>query len=324
LLALLPLVNRRCLDERLPEVAAHLIADDTREAARLVEKALSELAGAKVGAEAVNAAGLGKGGALAGNVVRLSRQQEALSRLEAALKEAAGLERRARLLRLSTANAPEAVTRSLHDLRELEALRVVLAQPGKAPLPAVARVEAMLAAVQRVAGGDPAVIRVRQDVSARLFLEGRAGEARKVLAGCGPSAEPWPHAGSLLRDLKAVVLGEGKVSTVAVASALPPAGSGKSTRPRGPASVLRDLATAGKARDWKPPMRERPLTDPGPVVDVERWQSKLEGRLEAVVRQARSNGAEQTRSLARQIQAHLRAAQPPTRSAPKSSSLSDR
>jgi hypothetical protein len=103
--------------------------------------------------------------------------------------------------------------------------------------------------------------------------------------------------------MKAVVLGEGKVSTAAVADALPAVG------PRGP-SIVRDLAGDGKAREWKPPARESPLTDPGPVVDAERLASKLEDRLEAEVRRARKHDQEQTRSLAREIQNYLRSAHP--------------
>ena len=322
--ALRALVNQRCLDERLVEVAAHLLAGNIQEAGRLVEKVLSELTGAKVGAENVNFAEFGKGGILAGNVVRLNRELETLRQLEAALK-GAGLERRARLLRLNTSNAPESVARPLNDLRELESLRTVLAQPGKAPLHAVARIEAILAAVARTADGEPAVTRLRQDISARLLLEGRAGEARKVLAGGPPGADSREHAAALLRDLKACALGEGKVSTVAVADAVAPVGPGTGAGPRGPSS-FRDLASRGKARAWKPPARALPLADLGPVANAERLESKLEARLEAEVRQAPKNSLEQARSLARQIETHLRSAHPPARSGPKASSktLADR
>jgi hypothetical protein len=300
--AALARANRRCLDERLPDVAALLLADDIQEARRLVEKVLSELTGAKGGAQKVDAAGFGKGGVLADNVIRLNRELDALSLFDAAF-QGAGQERRARLLRLNTSNAPESVARALTDLRELDALRMALAQPGKAPLPAVARIEAVLAAVDRAADGDAAATRLRQDVSARLFLEGRAPEARKVLAGAAAGVESRDHAAALLRDMKAVVLGEGKVSTAAVADALP------AVDPRGPA-IVRDLAGGGKARDWKPPARESPLPDPGPVPEAERLASKLEDRLEAEVRGARKNDQEQTRSLAREIQNYLRSAPP--------------
>src|SRR5262249_4051738 len=124
-----------------------------------------------------------------------------------------------------------------------------------------------------------------QDVSARLFLEGRAAEARTVLAGGPPTAESREHAAALLRDLKAVLLGEGKVSTAAVADVVAP---------------------EGKAGDGKQPVRQSPLTDLGPAAEAERLEGKLEGRVEAEVRQARKNGEEQTRFLARQIQTHLR------------------
>src|SRR5262249_2857381 len=203
-------VEQRCLDDRLTDVSAHLIAGDTRGAARLVEGTLAELTGGQ-GKAADAVAGLGKGGALAGDVLRLDRQDAALSRLETALQ--AGPERRARLLALDTTDAPADVTQTLRDLRGLDALRVTLSKPDKANLPGVDQVEAALGTAAR-AGDAAAAGRLRQDVSARLFLEGRAGDARKVLAA-GPG-DP-EHAAALLRDMKAAVLGEGKVGTAAVA-----------------------------------------------------------------------------------------------------------
>jgi hypothetical protein len=163
------LVDRRCLDECLADVAAHLIAEDTQQAARLVEKVLLELMGGKAGV-GNGAAEFGKSGILAGNVVRLNRELETLSQLEAALK-GAGLERRASLLRLKTSSAPEAVMRSLTDLHELESLRLALAQPDKAPLPATALFMSIVAAVARAAVCAPAAARSGAKSSSKILAD---------------------------------------------------------------------------------------------------------------------------------------------------------
>jgi hypothetical protein len=286
------LVERRCLDRRLAEVSGYLLAGQTQGASRLVHEALSELT-------KDNGENLGPGGELARGVVRLGREQEALSRVEAAL-QSAGPERRARLAELDTRDAPEAVARAVNELRELESLRAALARPGKV-LPAATAIEAALAAATRVADGDPAAVRLRQDVSARLFLEGRPGEARKVLAGTAPGAESREHAAALLRDLKTVLAGEGKLSTAAVADAVAPGN---------PPPFVRNLAPEGQPAEWKPTTREVPPADPGPTADAERLVGKLETQVEAGVRQARTSGDEQTRTLAVQIRAHLRTQQP--------------
>jgi hypothetical protein len=297
-------VDQRCLDERLTDVSAFLVAGDTEAAAQRVNSTLAELAGGKAGRVKVNLAELGKSGALASDVLGLHSELAALARVEAAL-QAAGARRRIQLLGVDTTNVPKTVKEALKDLRALESLRAALARPGEAPLPAVAQVEAALVPAARIAGGDPSVARLRQDVSARLFLEGRASEARQVL---GDGTQSREHAAALLRDLRRVVMGEGTVSTRAVADVVAPEGPGNGGAT--PPAVVRDLAPEGKPGDWKPPVRESPLADLGPVADAERLVGRLEGRVGTEVRTARKNGDEQTRLLAEQIRTHLRTVHP--------------
>jgi hypothetical protein len=176
---------------------------------------------------------------------------------------------------------------------------LALAQPTRTSLPGIAKLEATLAVVARIAKDDPVVARLRQDISARLLLGGRAGDARKILAGGLAGTASQEHAAALLRDMKALVLGEGKLSTVAVADA-------SSVDKPGLSSAIRGLGPDGKAHAWKLPVRESPLTDRGPVVAAERLAGKLEDRLEEEVGRVQANRPEEARSLARQIQTHLR------------------
>src|SRR5262249_27682173 len=109
-------VDQRCLDERLTDVSAFLIAGDTQAAAQRVNSTLAELAGGKAGRSKVNLAELGKSGALASDVVSLNSELAALSRVEAAL-QAAGARRRTQLLGVDITNVPKTVKESLKDLR---------------------------------------------------------------------------------------------------------------------------------------------------------------------------------------------------------------
>src|SRR5262249_18594596 len=111
--------------------------------------------------------------------------------------------------------------------------------------PDVAALRRSVADLRAGLGRDGLVGRVLQDLALRTGLEGYGGEAGALLPAGG---ELRPAAG-LLRDLKALVLGEGEVGTAPARQA---AGPQANEPPPGP----RLLQPEGEAGGWRPRVRE--------------------------------------------------------------------
>jgi hypothetical protein len=108
----------------------------------------------------------------------------------------------------------------------------------------VENIEQMLKDVKKTAGAELAG-KLRVELSAKLFLDGRAGDAAKLLEG---DVDPF-HAAAVLADLRAVVLGRGEITTAQVAALVP--ADGASPPPQAAAVLPPDQL--GK---WKPPARK--------------------------------------------------------------------
>jgi tetratricopeptide (TPR) repeat protein len=181
--------------------------------------------------------------------VRLGKREQTLDRVSAVLDRAGPAQpkvtaetlRQASGVRMSQTNWA-ATVRELAGVQDLEAF--ALGVPERAT--DIGRLKASLADVGTVLGDAKALGRVRQELACKLFLDGFPREARELLPDQG-SAE---HAGVLLRDLKALALGEGAVRTWPAEQALTP----KAGIPPG----LRPLVPEGEAGGWHPPARESP------------------------------------------------------------------
>jgi hypothetical protein len=177
-------------------------------------------------------------------VVQTSKQAEALGRLEALLKrpEQARLE-----------GLPAELQLPARGLRSLAELRIAGASRWERP-PEVARLKQTIEDL-RLASGDPGLAgRVQLDLAGKAFLNGHPTEARALL----PDSAPPEHAGNLLRDLKALLVGQGEVQTWPAQRALTAEPGAGGAGPRGPPPGLQPLIPEGKMEGWRPRCANRP------------------------------------------------------------------
>jgi hypothetical protein len=107
------------------------------------------------------------------------------------------------------------------------------------------------AAIKAIPGTDPMLARaVLQDLAVKAFLEGRPEEFRALW----PADGPQEHAADLLRDLQALALGAGRVSTWPAERALTAeAGKGGDASRRPPRGIA-PLIPEGSRKDWQAPV----------------------------------------------------------------------
>jgi hypothetical protein len=123
---------------------------------------------------------------------------------------------------------------------------------------------------------------ILQDLAVKALLEGHPEAARQLL----PQGGPPEHAGSLLRDLKAMALGRGEVSTWPAERALATEPGRGVDAPRGPPPGLRTLIPEGEAAGWRPPVREG--SGLPPLEQAATLQKPLIERAEGGLKQQRS------------------------------------
>jgi hypothetical protein len=169
--------------------------------------------------------------------------------------------------------------RGLRALAELRALAAAPAAPGR-DLADARRAAADLAATSR----DTAVgWRALQSLACKEFLAGNTDAARLLLPKDGPA----DHAAALLRDMKAMLLGEGRVETWPAAQALPPEAGGAGGGKRGPPPGLRLLMPEGSPEGWRPPQRESALDGLPPLNDAAPTERALRDQAFAGIRGVR-------------------------------------
>jgi hypothetical protein len=148
--------------------------------------------------------------------------------------------------------SPE-LARPIRSAITAEELRTTLAQDK---LPSA---KSLLSLLDTFANPDQKLAaRVRVETAGQLLLEGRPSEARQVLGTSKGPTDP-AIAANLLRDLKAVALGEGAVTTDAAKRAITAPGEGGST-PRGP-PIVRLLTPEGEREGYRPPVVEKATAD---------------------------------------------------------------
>jgi hypothetical protein len=167
------------------------------------------------------------------------------------------------------------------------------------------------------ASGKPEVVeRAVRELAVRAFLEGHPEEAGKLLDAGHPtgkerSVDDRAASAALLRDLKATVLGKGKVQTWPVSKVLADKGGHDPHTPRGPPAGVSCLLPEGDARSWRPPVVEPASADLPPLPAaitpvIEAQRVKVEG----LVKQERKTNETHKAHTIRQARVHV----PPPRS----------
>jgi hypothetical protein len=203
-------------------------------------------------------------------VAQVGKQTRALDNLGEALKSDERLqpaEMTAALQKVNGQNLPRNLRDLVEGMQGLGQLRAEAVASGERP-PNVAAIQKNVADFERgiatlpEATADPTLAkRLQQDLAVKAFLNGHPSEARQLLPRDGPVG----HAADLLRDMKAMMSGEGKVATWPAEQVLAPKpGEGGGT-PRGPPPGVRPLIPEGAREGWRPPVRESARADLPPI-----------------------------------------------------------
>jgi hypothetical protein len=226
-------------------------------------------------------------------VAEVGRQTKALDNLGEALKTDDRLqpaEMTAALQKVNGQNLPRNLRTLVEGMQGLGQLRGEAVASGERP-PKVAAIRKNVADFDRgiatlsEAKADPTLVkRLQQDLAVRAFLNGHSSEARQLLPRDGPTG----HAADLLRDMKAMMLGEGKIATWPAEQALAPKpGEGGGT-PRGPPPGMRPLIPEGAREGWRPPVRENARTDLPPIEEAVELGKVLQSRATAELKAERA------------------------------------
>ncbi|HZT83361.1 MAG TPA: hypothetical protein VFA26_24230 [Gemmataceae bacterium] len=198
--------------------------------------------------------------------------------------------------RLEGRSLPEPLREVVRGLRALAELEGAAAVKWERP-PDVARLRQNVVEFERVATaqGEPTLARaLQQDLAMKALLDGHPAEARALL----PTDGPPDHAARLVRDLKALLLGEGKVESQPARKAvdsLPDRGGGR----RDPPPALRPLFPEGSRESWRPPVAERAGADLPPLEKAAALEKPLIEKARAALKTEQA-AAEQLADKARQ------------------------
>jgi hypothetical protein len=247
-------------------------------------------------------------------VADVGKQTKTLDNLGEALKTDDRLQPAEMIAALQKVNG-ESLPRNLRDMVEgmqgLGQLRAESVASGERP-PNVTAIRKNIADFERgiatltEAKADPTLVKcVQQDLAVKAFLDGHPSEARQLLPRDGPAE----HAAHLLRDMKAMMLGEGKVVTWPAEQALAPRlGKGGGT-PRGPPPGMRPLIPEGAREGWRPPVRESAGADLPPIEKAVELGKALQLRTVAELKAenaALKGRAEKTQQRLQGIDLHIR------------------
>jgi hypothetical protein len=162
--------------------------------------------------------------------------------------------------------------------------------------PYVAGFKQYFADLEAGSGAHDLALRLQQEMAVKLFLDGFPQAARELL----PEKAPASHGVSLLRDLKALVLGQGEVSTWPAVRTSPSAG-GSGTAASVLPSGLRNLIPESQWASWNPPAR-RPASPLNTLDELTALEKPLRDRITAGLQQE-LNAAQQRRTAAlKQVQ----------------------
>jgi hypothetical protein len=280
-------VERRLLSEGIREVMVRADRGKWSEVAQKARDWLDRLSDARLPDQALETAEfrarrLETREAL-NEVVDVGKHLDAVDRFEAALKNQGGQKPAETARGLAGIDASGMNPRLKQQLGALRGLAELKAQAGQrwTRTPNVAEVKDSVARLElgllELPNGDAALgQKLLQDMAVKAFLEGYPAEYHKLI----PHEGPAEHAGKLLRDLKALVLGEGKVETWPAGSALaaePGAGPGSPRAPPG----LEPLIPEGAREGWRPPVKETAKADLPPLEKAAEQGDALRTKAEA-------------------------------------------
>ncbi|MFO0877125.1 MAG: hypothetical protein U0840_07095 [Gemmataceae bacterium] len=166
------------------------------------------------------------------------------------------------ILRVQTKGVSATISLHTDGIQALEGLKGLRFRADHAPdarsiRTSVARVERALA---ELPGSNPSLgKKIQQELAVRSALEGHAQSYFELM----PENGPPESAAQLLRDMKAVALGEGKTSSVLVNQGNPIAGAPPAA-PKPPPGVEPLLPEAAR-ESWRPPVRESARADLPPL-----------------------------------------------------------
>jgi hypothetical protein len=144
-------------------------------------------------------------------------------------------------------------------------------------------------------------VRLQQELAAKLFLEGFPKEARELL----PSTGPVVNSADLLRDMRALVLGRGEVTTWPVQQVLKAEfdSDGVKGRPAPPGVSV--LIPASEWSSWQAPVLG-PRTSGGSSLDqLARLEKPLRDKIASSLQKERQVGRQRGTAVAQEIQTLL-------------------
>jgi hypothetical protein len=236
-------------------------------------------------------------GAITG-LVRIGQEREALDALQEALSGGD-------LSRVSVTN----LSPRLHDeIVGLRGLKTVRDLAGEARLSAAEiatlkeGVASFTKSMRALPDADETLgARILQELAVRHLLQAHAAEYRALM----PADAPPDQAARLLRDMKALALGQGAVVTDAALQALPAKGGKSDEPPPG----IRAIMPESVRKDWRAPSNGGTKKEPSPLErgavagEILRGQIETNAKKERISWQGRAKDARQSIETAQQ---HLR------------------
>lgn len=236
-------------------------------------------------------------GAIA-SLVRIGQERDALDTLEAAWRSGD-------LSRVSVTN----LSPRLHDeIVGLRGLRTVRDLAGEARLNAAEittlkeSIASFMKSLRALPDADETLgARILQELAVRHLLQGHAAEYRALM----PADAPADEAARLLRDMKALALGQGAIVTDAGRQALPAKGGKADEPPPG----IRAIIPESVRKDWRAPTQDGMKKEPSPLEkaalagEILRGQIETNAKKERISWQGRAKDARQSIETAQQ---HLR------------------
>jgi hypothetical protein len=247
-----------------------------------------------------------------GQVAEVGRQVSALTRVKVgldALAENRLAEGTGSLRGVTATDLPATLRGPVEGLQALGEVRQAAEPWKKAPDGAALReqVNKALKALEEVPGFETRLRgEILQDLAVKAFLEGHPDAYRELMPADG-SPE---HAALLLRDLKALATGTGKVETWSGEKAVPSAPGKGPASPRGPPAGLEPLIPEGARAGWTPPVRESARADLPALEKTGELGNTLLERVKETVsneRQPLNTRAEQAKSQLRSLQERVQA-----------------
>ena len=236
-------------------------------------------------------------GAIAG-LLRIGQERGALDALQEALRSGD-------LSKVSVTNLSPRLHNEIVGLHGLKTVRDLASEArlSAAEIATLKRgVESFMKSLRSLPDADETLgPRILQELAVRHLLQGHAAEYRALM----PADAPADQAARLLRDMKALALGQGEVVSDAARQALPAMGGRSDEPPPG----IRAIMPESVRKDWRAPTEGGMKKEPSPLEkaalagEILRGQIETNAKKERISWQGRAKDARQSIETAQQ---HLR------------------